>query len=124
MPKFKHHIFVCHNTRPKDAPKPCCNPENTFRMQELFKKAIAEHGLVGEVRSTKTGCLSQCEHGPTVVIYPEATWYGRVKEEDVDTIVRSLKEGRTVEKNLLADECVNTKSCIHRPEKAISDKTK
>ncbi len=124
MPKFKHHIFVCHNTRPPDAPKPCCNPENTFRMQELFKKSIAEHGLSGEVRSTKTGCLSQCEHGPTVVIYPEAIWYGWVQESDVDQIVSALKDGRTVEKNLLPDGCINTKSCIHRSGNSSSDRTK
>ena len=30
------------------------------------------------VRANKAGCLDQCEHGPTVVVYPEAVWYGHV----------------------------------------------
>jgi (2Fe-2S) ferredoxin len=124
MPKLKHHILICHNTRPKDNPKPCCNPENTFRMQELFKKAIADHGLAGDVRATKTGCLGQCEHGPTVVIYPDAIWYGWVRESDVNAIVEAVKNGGIVEKNLLPDECINTKTCVHRPQNSTSDKTK
>jgi hypothetical protein len=39
--------------------------------------------LKGRVRANAAGCLDQCEHGPTVVIYPEAVWYGGVAPEDV-----------------------------------------
>ncbi len=124
MPKHEHHIFVCQNTRPKDAPKRSCNPDNDFRLIELFKKSVATHGLSATVRATKSGCLGQCEHGPTVVIYPEAVWYGFVQESDVDEIVRGLKEGRILQKNELADSCLNTPSCEHRPQKSTSDKTK
>ncbi len=38
---------------------------------------------------TNRGCLDQCELGPTVVVYPEAVWYGSVKPEDVDEIIES-----------------------------------
>ncbi len=80
-------------------------------MQQLAKAA----GLAGRVRINKSGCLDQCEHGPTVVVYPEAVWYGHVRPEDAAEIVEEhLVGGRPVERLRLADECVNTKSCPHR----------
>ena len=39
------------------------------------------------MRANKSGCLDQCEHGPTVVVYPDAVWYGRVTEADIDEII-------------------------------------
>lgn len=80
-------------------------------LQQLAKAA----GLTGKVRINKSGCLDQCEHGPTVVVYPEAVWYGHVRPEDAAAIVQEhLVGGRPVERLRLADECVNTKSCPHR----------
>ncbi len=32
--------------------------------------------LATSVRINKSLCLDQCEHGPTIVVYPEAVWYG------------------------------------------------
>ena len=81
------------------------------RLNQLSKEA----GLGGKVRINKSGCLDQCEHGPTVVVYPEAVWYGGVKPEDAEEIVREhLVGGRPVERLRLAEECINTKSCPHR----------
>jgi len=74
------------------------------------------------VRINKSGCLDQCEHGPTVVVYPEAVWYGNVKPEDAAAIVEEhLVGGRPVERLRLADECVNTKSCPHRGRRLVAD---
>ena len=71
--------------------------------------------LARKVRINKSGCLDQCEHGPTVVVYPEAVWYGNVKPEDAEEIVAEhLIGGRPVERLRIADECLNTKSCPHR----------
>ena len=72
-------------------------------------------GLGGKVRINKSGCLDQCEHGPTVVVYPEAVWYGGVKPENAAEIVQEhLVGGRPVERLRIADDCLNTKSCTHR----------
>jgi (2Fe-2S) ferredoxin len=71
--------------------------------------------LAGRVRINKSGCLDQCEHGPTVVVYPEAVWYGNVTPADAAEIVEEhLVNGRPVERLRLADACINTKSCPHR----------
>jgi (2Fe-2S) ferredoxin len=72
-------------------------------------------GLAGRVRINKSGCLDQCEHGPMVVVYPDAVWYGGVRPEDAAEIVNEhLVAGRPVERLRVADECLNSKSCPHR----------
>jgi (2Fe-2S) ferredoxin len=115
LPAFERHVFICHNTRPADAPRPCCTIDGKSdlhtRMQQLARAA----GLGTKVRINKAGCLDQCEHGPMVVVYPEAVWYGKVRPEDAEEIVEEhLVGGRPVERLRLAEECLNTKSCIHR----------
>jgi (2Fe-2S) ferredoxin len=81
------------------------------RLQQLTKKA----GLAGRVRINKSGCLDQCEHGPMMVVYPEAVWYGNVRPEDAEEIVQEhLVGGRPVERLRVAEECLNSKSCPHQ----------
>jgi (2Fe-2S) ferredoxin len=45
---------------------------------EVLKQQIKDQGL-GEGENacyrTKVGCLRICCHGPTMVVYPEGTWY-------------------------------------------------
>jgi (2Fe-2S) ferredoxin len=80
-------------------------------LQQLAKAA----GLTPRVRINKSLCLDQCEHGPTVVVYPEAVWYGHVQPEDaVEIVSEHLVAGRPVERLRLAEECLNTKTCPHR----------
>jgi (2Fe-2S) ferredoxin len=81
------------------------------RLQQLSRDA----GLGGKVRINKSGFLDQCEHGPTVVVYPEAVWYGNVRPEDAAEIVTEhLVGGRPVERLRIAEECINSKTCPHR----------
>ena len=117
MPKFKHHIFICQNTREPGHVRGCCNPEGKSELIKLFKADLKKYGLDGAVRANKSGCLDHCEHGPMVVIYPDAIWYGGVTPEDTDEIVKSLSEGHVVERLQLKDSCINTPSCEHKPKK-------
>jgi len=115
MAKFEHHIFICTNQRPPENPRGCCDPEGLGELQLLFKKELAARGLKASVRANRAGCLDQCEHGPTVVVYPEGVWYGSVRSEDVKEIVESHIINRTpVARLALAEECVNTPSCAHK----------
>jgi (2Fe-2S) ferredoxin len=86
---------------------------------KLFKEGLKKYGLDGKVRSNKSGCLDQCEHGPTVVIYPDALWYGGVTSGDVNEIVHALSENRIVERLKLKDHCINTPACEHKPKKPV-----
>jgi len=115
MPKFQKHIFICTNQREPGSARGSCTERAKGDLQKLFKAAIAERDLKGRVRANQSGCLDQCEHGPTVVVYPEAVWYGRVQPEDVSEIVEShILNGLPVARLMLRDECINTVSCEHK----------
>ena len=115
MPAYEHHVFVCHNTRPADAPRPSCTTDGKSELFTQLQQLSKAAGLGGTIRINKAGCLDQCEHGPTVVVYPEGVWYGHVKPEDAAEIVEQhLVGGKPVERLRMADECINTKSCPHR----------
>jgi (2Fe-2S) ferredoxin len=108
MAKFDKHIFICINQREPGHPRGCCDPTGEGELQRLFKVKLAQRGLKTLVRANKSGCLDQCELGPTVVVYPEAVWYGHVKPEDVDEIIESHIIGnKPVERLMLTDAQVN-----------------
>ena len=116
LASFAHHIFICTNTRAADHPRGCCNPDGSARLRERFKDEVKRRSLHATVRANAAGCLDQCEHGPTVVVYPEGVWYGGVRLEDVAEILDShVRDGRPVERLRLKPECINTKSCPHKP---------
>jgi len=115
LPIFERHVFVCHNSRPADAPRRSCTSDGKSDLHTRLQQLTKEAGLGGRVRINKSGCLDQCEHGPMVVVYPEAVWYGNVKPEDASSIVEEhLIGGRPVERLRVAEECLNTKTCSHR----------
>ena len=116
MPPFERHIFICCNQREPGHPRGSCDPDAENALQKAFKKALAERGLNRRVRANKSGCLDQCEHGPTVVVYPDTVWYGFVSETDIDEIIDShIVGGIPVARLRLPDACVNTATCPHKP---------
>lgn len=118
MPTFEKHIFICGNQRPEGHPRGCCDPAGQAVLQKTFKQKLAERGLKGKVRANQAGCLDQCEHGPNLVIYPEAVWYGGVTLNDVDEIIDShIVGGKIVERLRLRDSCINTATCEHKPRR-------
>ena len=117
MAPFERHLFICCNQREPGHPRGCCDPEASDALQKAFKKALAERGLNRRMRANRAGCLDQCEHGPNVVIYPDGIWYGGVTHVDVAEIVDSLVTGVPVARLRLADECINTATCVHRQKK-------
>jgi (2Fe-2S) ferredoxin len=108
MAKFERHIFICTNQRPEGHPRGCCSPSGEGELHRFFKVKLAQRGIKGTVRANKSGCLDQCEIGPTVVVYPEAVWYGHVTPEDVDEIIDShIIGGRPVERLIIPDSLLN-----------------
>jgi (2Fe-2S) ferredoxin len=72
-------------------------------MMKFFEE-IEKHSLFGTAVVTESGCLGPCMLGPTVVVYPDAVWYGKVLPEDVGEIVEShLKNGKSVDRLILPD---------------------
>jgi (2Fe-2S) ferredoxin len=115
MARFERHVFVCTNERPKGHPRGCCSEKGSAAIREAIKAKVAQRGLAKSVRVNTAGCLDQCEHGITVVVYPEAVWYGFVTLNDIEEIVEShLVSGRPVARLRLPDSCINTAQCVHR----------
>ena len=99
MSRYKRHVFVCVNQRPPGDPKGCCYEKQSEEIRNLLKAELKRRGMGAIVRANNSGCLDACEHGPTIVIYPEGIWYGRVTREDVEEIVeRHLVGGEPVER--------------------------
>ncbi|MFO0980669.1 MAG: (2Fe-2S) ferredoxin domain-containing protein [Planctomycetota bacterium] len=108
MAAFEHHIFVCENRRPAGHPRGCCAAKGSEEVRKLFKQECAKRGLKGIVRANMAGCLDQCELGVTVVIYPDAVWYGHVTPPDVIEIMdRHIGKGEIVERLRIPPERLN-----------------
>lgn len=119
MAKFTRHIFICGNQRLEDHPRGSCDPSGAGELQRAFKARLSQTSVRASVRANKSGCLDQCEHGPTVVVYPEAVWYGRVSLSDVDEIVRQhIVGGQPVARLQIAEDCLNNPDCPHRKSSA------
>jgi len=52
-----------------------------------------------DVSMVPSGCLSFCDAGPLMVVYPQGVWYQPKSTADIDEIVQEhLVEGRIVER--------------------------
>ncbi len=99
---YDFHFFICTNERPPGNPKGCCKSKNSEALIEVFKKEVAAVGKSQKVRVQKSGCLGVCGSGPSLVVYPEGSWYGKIQPSDVQEIVQShIQEGKPVERFLI-----------------------
>ena len=110
MPPFTSHIFICCNRREPGHSRGCCNPDGSDALRNRFKTELKKRGLGPLVRANMAGCLDQCELGPTVVIYPQGIWYGRVQPDDVPRILDETVIGNRVLEDLrIADHLLNVR---------------
>ncbi|MEE8482904.1 MAG: hypothetical protein V3S12_06085 [Acidiferrobacterales bacterium] len=101
-PYYKYHVFFCTNQR--DDGSACCANHQARTVRDYAKARIKELSLSGKgsVRINLAGCLDRCSEGPVLVIYPEATWYTYIDQEDIDEIIEShIKKGIKVERLLI-----------------------
>jgi (2Fe-2S) ferredoxin len=96
---YERHVFLC--TGPT-----CCTPEAGMAAWEVLKAQIKERDLgKGEnaCYRTKVGCLRICCHGPTMLVYPEGTWYAGMTADRIPRFVQEhLVEGQPVEEWVFA----------------------
>jgi NADP-reducing hydrogenase subunit HndC len=102
MEFYRSHILVCAGTN--------CVLNGSQVVERTFIQELEKRGLDKEIKIVETGCFGLCDHGPTVVIYPEGVLYCRVKEEDVAEIIEEhIIKGRIVDR-LLYKEAVAPKA--------------
>jgi (2Fe-2S) ferredoxin len=98
-------VFVCVNERAADNPKGSCKLKGSSDVRDRLKAELAKRGLSKIIRANNAGCLDQCEHGVTVVVYPEQVWYGHVTVDDIAEIVdKHLIGGEPVARLMLPDQ--------------------
>ncbi len=100
---YRKHIFCCINEREPNHPRSCCSARGSVELRAYMKSRAKQLGL-NDVRINNAGCLERCEFGPTMVIYPQGTWYHYESVEDIDEILQSdVIEGQKVDRLRLKD---------------------
>jgi (2Fe-2S) ferredoxin len=102
--EYRRHVLLC--TGPN-----CCTPEEGLAAWEVLKQQIKDRDLAAGERAcyrTKVGCLRICCHGPTMLVYPEGTWYHGMNAERIPQFVRQhLVENKPVEEWIFARNPLN-----------------
>ncbi len=88
---IRTHVMICGGTG--------CTSSDSPKIAEAMENEIVKLGLQDEVKVVRTGCFGLCEMGPVMIIYPDGTFYSRVKVTDVPEIASEhLLKGRIVER--------------------------
>ena len=96
MALVRAHILICTGTG--------CTASGAKDVLATFDEELKAKKLREEVSLVETGCHGFCEGGPLVIIYPEGTFYTRVKPEDVAEIVEEhILKGRIVSRLLFKE---------------------
>ena len=88
---IRTHVMICGGTG--------CTSSDSLKIAEAMENEIVMLGLREEVKVVRTGCFGLCESGPVMIIYPDGTFYSRVKVSDVPEIASEhLLKGRIVDR--------------------------
>ena len=88
---IRTHVLICGGTG--------CTSSGSVKIAEALEEQIALNGLADEIKVVRTGCFGLCALGPVMIVYPEGTFYSRVKLEDVPEIVSEhFLKGRVVDR--------------------------
>jgi 3-hydroxy-5-methyl-1-naphthoate 3-O-methyltransferase len=102
MEPFRHHLFVCTQTKPEGATS--CPVNRSWQVLQTLETELIKQGLDAEVQVSTCGCLGLCDDGPVMTVYPEGVWYRKIREEDIAEIVSShLKSGKPVSRLVWGD---------------------
>ncbi|MBQ7670975.1 MAG: NADH-quinone oxidoreductase subunit NuoF [Clostridia bacterium] len=86
---YRIHALICGGTG--------CTSAGSQAVREALETELAVKGLQDEVKIVQTGCFGLCALGPVMIVYPEGTFYSKVKPEDVPEIVEEhFLKGRPV----------------------------
>ncbi len=93
MGQYQTHVFVCTSG------DTCPTQGDVEHFVKYLRGEVVKAGKQTDVRINKSGCFSQCGHGPMIVVYPDDVWYAGVQDSDLDDIVQShILQGKPVER--------------------------
>ena len=99
-------FLVCVNERGDGSPLPCCVARGSAALLAAFQAEHARRGWPRGVKVVGTTCLTSCQCGPTVAVYPGAIWYGGVTPADVTELFDTHLSGSGPVKRLLLPDDV------------------
>ncbi len=79
--KIRKHVLICGGTG--------CTSSGSMSLHDTLIAELNEKGIADEIKVVTTGCFGLCALGPIVIVYPDGTFYSRVKPEDMKEIVES-----------------------------------
>lgn len=91
----KHHVLICAGTG--------CTSSASMEVKEALEKELMKAGMKSDIDVVQTGCFGFCNLGPIMVVYPEGTFYTKVKPSDVAEIVEVHFKGNQIVERLLYD---------------------
>lgn len=100
MMRIQAHFFVCTNRRSNGHPLPSCGARGSVGVFEAFTEELARRGYPVGIKVTAAGCLTPCQSGPNVVVYPAGVWYAGVTPADVPELLAAHEDGRGVVERL------------------------
>ncbi len=92
-PRVRVHFLICTNKRADGHPLPSCGARGSAGVFEAFTQGLAWRGFPVGVKATAAGCLTPCQEGPNVVVYPEGVWYAGVTPADVPALLAAHLDG-------------------------------
>jgi len=87
---IQHHVFVCTGKS--------CSARDSAEVLAAFERELKERGILfgkeakgknpnGSIVLTECASVGFCAIGPTVLVYPDGTWYAQVRASDVAEII-------------------------------------
>lgn len=99
---IQRHVFVCTGKS--------CSARESAEVRDEFERQLKERGILfgkeakgknpnGSIVLTECASVGFCAIGPTVLVYPDGTWYAQVRASDVPEIINEhLLNGRPVKR--------------------------
>ena len=89
----ERHVLVCTGDH--------CRKRGGKKVCKALKEILDDRGLKRQIKVLEVDCFDQCAHGCMAIVYPDATWYANLNEDDLEEVVdRHLIAGKPVTANL------------------------
>ena len=95
---IRKNVLICGGTG--------CTSSHSMDVREALVKELQLAGIEDEIKVVTTGCFGLCALGPIMIVYPEGTFYSKVKPEDMHEIVTEHLVGGNPVRKLLYSETV------------------